>query len=80
MELGRIDIINPFQFEDWYDRAQTEITKYLRTNDADMMVIRGYGIYAYNRDIHLMAKKLAILEKSCRLLMLEHSKKSLSFD
>jgi L-fuculose-phosphate aldolase len=35
------------------------------------MVIRGYGVYAYSRDLHEMAKKLAILEKSCRLLMLD---------
>ncbi|MBU0632254.1 class II aldolase and adducin N-terminal domain-containing protein [bacterium] len=80
MEIGRLDIVNPQQFEDWYDRAESEITKYLKTNDTDIMVIRGYGIYAYNRDIHLMAKKLAILEKSCRLLMLERDKKSLVFD
>jgi L-fuculose-phosphate aldolase len=44
------------------------------------MVIRGYGVYSYNRDIHEMAKKLAILEKSCRLLMLEGDQKDYSFE
>ena len=44
------------------------------------MVIRGYGVYAYNRDLHEMAKKLAILEKSCRLLMLDNTDTNDIFD
>ncbi|MDF1877160.1 class II aldolase and adducin N-terminal domain-containing protein [Sulfurimonas sp. SAG-AH-194-L11] len=72
-EIGSIDVIDPRQFEDWYDRADSEIAYYLQTNQTNIMVIRGYGVYAYSRDIHEMAKKLAILEKSCRLLMLENS-------
>ena len=69
-EIGSIKIIDPKQFEDWYDRAQSEIAYYFQTQKTDIMVIRGYGIYSYNRDLHEMAKKLAILEKSCRLLLL----------
>ncbi|MDF1883651.1 class II aldolase and adducin N-terminal domain-containing protein [Sulfurimonas sp. SAG-AH-194-C21] len=72
-EIGSIDIIDPKQFEDWYDRADSEIAYYLQTNETNIMVIRGYGVYAYSRDMHEMAKKLAILEKSCRLLMLDNS-------
>ncbi len=72
-EIGTIDVIDPKQFDDWYDRADSEIAYYLQTNKTNIMVIRGYGVYAYNRDIHEMAKKLAILEKSCRLLMLDNS-------
>jgi len=68
-ELGSIEIFEPKQFEDWYDRAQSEIAYYFQTNKTNIMVIRGYGVYAYSRDIHEMAKKLAILEKSCRLLI-----------
>ena len=69
-EIGSIEIVDPKQFEDWYDRAQSEIILYFQTKKTNIMVIRGYGVYAYSRDIHEMAKKLAILEKSCRLLML----------
>ena len=72
-ELGTISVIDPKKFEDWYDRADSEIAYYLQTNKTNIMVIRGYGVYAYSRDIHEMAKKLAILEKSCRLLMLNKS-------
>jgi L-fuculose-phosphate aldolase len=72
-EIGSIEIVDPKQFEDWYDRAQSEIVLYFQTKKTNIMVIRGYGVYAYSRDIHEMAKKLAILEKSCRLLMLGNS-------
>ncbi len=70
-EIGSINIYDPKQFEDWYERAQSEIAYYFQTNKTNIMVIRGYGVYAYSRDMHEMAKELAILEKSCRLLMLE---------
>lgn len=72
-EIGSVEIVDPRQFDDWYDRADSEIAYYFQTNKTNIMVIRGYGVYAYNRDIHEMAKKLAILEKSCRLLMLDNS-------
>jgi L-fuculose-phosphate aldolase len=80
-ELGSIDIVDPKQFEDWYDRADSEIAYYFQTKKTNIMVIRGYGIYSYNRDLNEMAKKLAILEKSCRLLlMLENSNSNYELD
>ena len=80
-ELGSIEIYSPKQFEDWYDRAQSEITLYFQTQTTNIIVIRGYGVYAYSRDLHEMAKKLAILEKSCRLLMLnDTSSATFEFD
>lgn len=72
-EIGSIEIFDPKKFENWYDRAESEIAYYLQTNKTNIMVIRGYGVYAYSRDIHEMAKRLSILEKSCRLLMLDGS-------
>ncbi len=79
-ELGQITIYDPKNFDDWYDRAVTEIPKYFLTNKTNIMVIRGYGVYAYNRNLHEMAKQLAILEKSCRLLMLENENDGVGFD
>ena len=69
-ELGSITVYHPKAFEDWYDRAASEISQYFLQNDTDIMIIRGYGVYCYHRDLNQMARKLAILEKSCRLLML----------
>jgi len=79
-EMGSIEIVDPKQFEDWYDRAQSEIMLYFQTKKTNIMVIRGYGVYAYSRDMHEMAKTLAILEKSCRLLMLSDSANLCDFD
>ncbi|WP_321778016.1 class II aldolase and adducin N-terminal domain-containing protein [Sulfurimonas sp.] len=79
-ELGSIEIIDPKQFEDWYERAQSEIAYYFQTKKINIMVIRGYGVYSFNRDLHEMAKQLAILEKSCRLLLLDSSRSDYNFD
>ncbi|MCK9491051.1 MAG: class II aldolase and adducin N-terminal domain-containing protein [Sulfurimonas sp.] len=79
-ELGSIEIVDPKQFEDWYERAQSEIAYYFQTKKTNIMVIRGYGVYSFNRDLHEMAKKLAVLERSCRLLMLDGSQKDFNFD
>ena len=79
-EIGSIEIVNPKQFDDWYDRAESLIAHYFQSKKTDIMVIRGYGVYSFNRDLHEMAKKLAILEKSCRLLLLDSRTEELEFD
>ncbi len=80
MEIGSIEIVDPRNFDDWYERASSEIAYYFQSRKTDIMVIRGYGVYTFNRDIHEMAKKIAILEKSCRLLLLENTKHDVVFD
>lgn len=79
-EIGSIPIFDPREFDNWYDRAQSEIAYYFQTNKTNIIVIKGYGVYTFNRDIHAMAKKLAILEKSCRLLMLDSATRDYSID
>ena len=79
-EIGSIEIVDPKQFEDWYERASSEIAYYFNSKKTDIMVIRGYGVYTFNRDLHEMAKKIAILEKSCRLLLLDSTNIDTSFD
>ncbi|MDQ1263458.1 MAG: L-fuculose-phosphate aldolase [Campylobacterota bacterium] len=79
-ELGSIEIVDPKNFDDWYERASSEIAYYFQSKKTDIMVIRGYGVYTFNRDIHEMAKKIAILEKSCRLLLLDTTKNDSAFD
>jgi len=79
-EIGSIEIFEPKQFDDWYERAASEIAYYFQTKKTNIIVIRGYGVYAYNRDLHDMAKQLAVLEKSCRLLMLDGAQSSYTLD
>jgi len=69
-ECKSIPIYNPKIFDDWYDRASSEIPQHFIQNETNIIVIKGYGIYAFSRDLHSMTRKLAIVEKSCRLLML----------
>jgi L-fuculose-phosphate aldolase len=71
--LGEVMIIDPKQFDDWYDRARYEIYRAFLQTHQSILVIRGYGVYAYDRDIHALAKKIAVLENSCKLLMLSNS-------
>ncbi|MGM0533751.1 MAG: class II aldolase and adducin N-terminal domain-containing protein [Campylobacterota bacterium] len=68
--LGRVRVYDPMQFLNWYERAPAEISQYFTTKDTNLMVIRGYGIYAYDRDLFELVKKIGVLEKSCRLLSL----------
>lgn len=72
-EFGEIPIYNPGDFNTWYDRNALEITKYLKESDHNLMVIKGIGTYAYDRDINDLVKKIAILENSCRLLSIKTS-------
>ena len=79
-EFKSIEVFDPKKFEDWYERAQSEIMHYLITKQKDLMIIRGYGVYTYNRDLHEIVKKLAILEESCKLLLLSETTNEYHFN
>lgn len=71
--FGKIDVYDPGDFDTWYDRCPFEITKYLKENNKHIMVIKGIGVYVYDRDINSLVKSIAILENSCRLLSIKSS-------
>jgi len=79
-ECQSIPIYSPKSFDDWYDRASSEIPQYFIKQKSNVMVIKGYGVYTYSRDLQTMTRKLAILEKSCRLLMLSEVTKHQDMD
>lgn len=66
-EIGYVEVYDPKNFEDWYDRAHTEISRYFRQKKTNIMIIKGYGVYVYGRDIAELAKKIAMVEQSCML-------------
>ena len=68
--LGEVKVYDPQHFSDWYDRAPHAIAEYFRTHAGHVMLVKGYGVFAYDRDLTDMAKKIAIMENSARLLML----------
>ncbi|MBR8462700.1 class II aldolase and adducin N-terminal domain-containing protein [Campylobacter sp. faydin G-24] len=68
--FGEISVYDPKQFEDWYERAETEIYRYMIEKNTNIIIIKGYGIYAFARTSQQLAKEIAILENSCKLLHL----------
>ena len=68
--LGEVVIYDPKNFEDWIERAPYEVAQFFQKHDTHLLMIKGFGLIAYDRDISDMAKKIAVLENSCRLLAL----------
>lgn len=75
MKFGaKISIYDPRQFEDWYERAPHEIYRAMLQNDSNVLVIKGYGVYVYERTAHDLAKCVALLENSSKLLHISQNR------
>lgn len=66
--IGELEIYDPKEFSTWYERADTEIYKYFKNSDKNIMIIKGYGIYSCNRNLQNLVKNIAILENSVKML------------
>lgn len=66
--IGELSIYDPKDYESWYQRADDEIYKSLKKCNSDLLIIKGYGLFSYNRDLKTMIKRIAILENSCKLI------------
>lgn len=71
--FGSLEVYDPGDFNTWYQRNALEVTKYLKESENSIMIIKGIGTYVYDRDVHELVKKIAILENSCRLLSIKTS-------
>jgi len=71
--LNEIIVYDPRKLDDWLERAPYEIPQFFKKNDSQILLIKGFGLITYDRDIIEMAKKVAIVENSCRLLALSAS-------
>ncbi|ARR01908.1 MULTISPECIES: class II aldolase and adducin N-terminal domain-containing protein [Campylobacter] len=72
MKFGNIFIYDPKRFDDWYERAPSEICRHMIEKQTNIVVIKGYGVYVYERTAHDLAKTIALLENSCKLLNLSN--------
>lgn len=63
-----IDIFDPKDYATWSERADTDIPRYFKEHKHAFMLIRGYGAYVYARDIYTLAKLIALIENSCKIL------------
>ncbi len=68
--LGEVVVFDPKNIDDWLERAPFEIAHFFQKYDTHLLLIKGFGLIAYDRDITEMAKKISILENTCRLLAL----------
>ncbi|MFK5975723.1 MAG: class II aldolase and adducin N-terminal domain-containing protein [Sulfurovum sp.] len=68
--IGELMVYDPKNVEDWMERAPFEIPSFFQKNDSHLILIKGFGVISYDRDIREMAKKISVLENSCRLLAL----------
>ena len=66
--LKNIFVYDPKCFDDWAERAPSEISNFFQNNNSHLLLIKGFGLISYDRDLTEMVKKVAILENSCRLL------------
>ena len=71
MAFSEIVVHDPGDFDTWYERNVLEIPKLLKAASNHVLIIKGVGVYVYDRDINELVKKVAILENSCRLLALK---------
>ena len=68
--LKEINIYNPKSFDSWEERADTEVGNFLKQSHSNFVIVRGYGIYAYGRDLMHLAKTITLIENSARILTL----------
>lgn len=68
--IGEVIVYDPKNIDDWLERAPHEIPQFFQKHDTHLLLIKGFGLISYDRNITEMAKKISILENSCRLLAL----------
>jgi len=69
--FDKITVYDPRDFESWYERNSLEIPRELKKSQNHLIVVKGVGVYVYDRDMNELVKKVAILENSCRILALK---------
>ncbi|MEA3554325.1 MAG: class II aldolase and adducin N-terminal domain-containing protein [Campylobacterota bacterium] len=69
--FDKITVYDPKDFDTWYDRNSLEIPRELKNSKNHLIIIKGIGVYVYDRDMNELIKKVAILENSCRILALK---------
>ena len=68
--FSKVKVYDPKNFNDWENRAASEITSFFKNSSDKLLLIKGFGLISYDRDLTEMVKKVAILENSCKLLTL----------
>lgn len=62
------EILDSREYETLYERADTDIVRYFKTHSTNFVLLKGCGIYGYGRDLNALAKIIAVVENSCKIL------------
>lgn len=61
-----ISVYDPKEYSSWFERADVEICNALKVND--FVIVKGYGLYAYGRNLTELSKKVSMIENSIEVL------------
>jgi L-fuculose-phosphate aldolase len=70
MSFKKTNIYDPKDLSDWIHRAPSEILLHMKKHNLTSMVVRGVGIYAFNRNIKKLVEEVAAINRSCQVLLL----------
>ncbi len=74
-KFKEVKIYNPGDYDSWYERADVEICNFLRQNKANFVIVKGYGLYIYERELSQLAKTISMIENSAKMLVLSDTEK-----
>ena len=70
--LAKLNIIKTKDYNHSFEKSSIEISKSFIEHNTDILIIRGYGVYSYHRNLEELVKKISILEKSCQILSIKN--------
>lgn len=66
-------ILDSKDYDTLYERVDTDIVRYFKTHKSNFVIIKGFGIYAYGRDLNAVVKLIATAEHSCKISLFSES-------
>ena len=64
-----LKVYSPSQFLNWEKKAPYEIESFFQKNiNSKILIIKGFAVINYGRDIYDILKEITLLENSCRII------------
>lgn len=77
LNYENLKIYDPKNFSDWMERAPGEILNFLQTNKTNIMLVRGVGVFIYEKCPVNLAKIVVGLENSAKILQIYETNKNI---
>jgi L-fuculose-phosphate aldolase len=69
--FGNLKVYEPKNLQLWYENTD-ELMSYFKNSEKHIVLVKGIGVYAYDRDLQDLIKTFAVLEDSCKILLQEY--------